>query len=229
MAWVRALRVKSVFVLRRRSMTIPVLFCSLNSMAEEKVLLDSGATSNFIDHRIIKRLKLPLCPLPTPIVVRNIDGTKNKAGRITHYVNLVIRQGQKEKAMKFHVTHLGDDSLILGYPWFETFNPTINWKEGTMKDSPIHLCTPKANRLSILPAQRRVGGKRRPLPKLWKGEQIVAVSFHPERIAKTTIATELAAKKVPKDKKPWTELIPQDYHRHRSIFSEEEAKRFPPS
>ena len=33
----------------------------------------------------------------------------------------------------FYVTTLGDQSLILGLPWLEKYNPIINWKEKTLE------------------------------------------------------------------------------------------------
>jgi hypothetical protein len=39
------------------------------------------------------------------------------------------------------VTNLGKDHIILGYPWFEAFNPKINWKEGRLLGPQIELKT----------------------------------------------------------------------------------------
>ena len=50
--------------------------------AEREVLVDSGATDNFINTKILKRLKIRRLRLHTPKTIWNIDGTHNKAGTI---------------------------------------------------------------------------------------------------------------------------------------------------
>jgi hypothetical protein len=59
-------------------------------MAEEKALVDSEAMENFIDHQTVKRLRLGTKKLKHPIPIRNIDGTQNRAGHITNFLELII-------------------------------------------------------------------------------------------------------------------------------------------
>jgi hypothetical protein len=96
---------------------VPVSLCSFKGTAEEVALIDSGATENFIDQETITRLKLGTKKMDQPIRLRNIDGTYNKAGSITHYIDLLISRGNKKVNQRFYVTNLGMDRLILGYPW----------------------------------------------------------------------------------------------------------------
>jgi hypothetical protein len=65
----------------------------------------------------------------------NIDGTHNKAGSITHYVDLQVRVGAKVQDMRFLVTDIGEDEIILGYPWLVAFQPVIDWKEAVLDES----------------------------------------------------------------------------------------------
>jgi hypothetical protein len=37
--------------------------------------------------------------------------------------------------MKFLVTDLGDDEIILGYPWLAVFQPKLDWKNAVLDDS----------------------------------------------------------------------------------------------
>jgi hypothetical protein len=37
--------------------------------------------------------------------------------------------------MKFLVTNLGEDEIILGYPWLAAFQPKIDWKQATLDES----------------------------------------------------------------------------------------------
>jgi len=49
-----------------------------------KVLLDSGTTGMFMDKRTVAKHGFMLKKLEKPIIVRNIDGTDNSGGAITH-------------------------------------------------------------------------------------------------------------------------------------------------
>ena len=49
-------------------------------------MVDSGATSLFIDHKFVNQHKMLLEPLTQPITLYNINGSLNKAGSITHKV-----------------------------------------------------------------------------------------------------------------------------------------------
>ena len=48
-----------------------------HAMADIKILVDSGATDNFISPKLLKRLKLGTEPLARQKKVWNIDGTEN--------------------------------------------------------------------------------------------------------------------------------------------------------
>ncbi len=106
---------------------IPITLSSFKGTAEEIALVDSGATKNFIDWETIKKRKLGTKKLGTPVGLWNIDGTFNKSGQITHYLNLLVSRGAKKNSEHFYVTDLGSDQIILGYPWLRTFNPNIDW------------------------------------------------------------------------------------------------------
>jgi predicted aspartyl protease len=99
-------------------------------MAEEKALLDSGATENFIDETTWQRLGIGRKELGRPITVTNVDGTENKKGKITHYCWLRIQKGANDKLQRFFITDLGQDRIILGYPFLYHFNPPVDWTAG---------------------------------------------------------------------------------------------------
>jgi len=49
-----------------------------------KMLLDSSTTGMFMDRKIAARNGFKLQKLKKPVVVRNVDGTNNSRGAITH-------------------------------------------------------------------------------------------------------------------------------------------------
>ena len=121
-----------MFACKFKSLKIPTLLQTSHKKAEKEVLVNSGATDNFISPRIMKQMRIGSLPLTKPRSIWNIDGTHNKAGTITHYADLQVRCGIKIENMKFLVTDLGDDDIILGYPWLSAFQPKINWKEAVL-------------------------------------------------------------------------------------------------
>jgi hypothetical protein len=113
-------------------MKIPVSFRTSYARADKQILVDSGATDNFIDPRLLKRLGLRSLRLERPRKIWNIDGTNNRAGMISDYVDLNVQSGNKGTKMRFLVTDLGLEDLILGYPWLAYFEPKFSWKEGVI-------------------------------------------------------------------------------------------------
>ena len=82
---------------------------------------------------MVKRLGLGSKKLEQVRTVKNIDGTLNVAGHITHACNLLVSHGRKQERTRFFVTNLGGDQFIFGYPWLAEFNPEISWPEAIVK------------------------------------------------------------------------------------------------
>ena len=61
-----------------------------NKRANTQALVDSGATENFIHHQLIKQFNIPTTPLLQLRTAKNVDGSLNKAGKITEKVELEI-------------------------------------------------------------------------------------------------------------------------------------------
>jgi hypothetical protein len=62
----------------------------LNGMKEDKALIDSDATSNFINHWTAERWQLRTKILDKPIQIFNIDRTENKLGWVAKFSTLRI-------------------------------------------------------------------------------------------------------------------------------------------
>ncbi len=110
-------------------------------MADIKALVDSGATDCFMSESFIRRMKLGKRPLQRPRKIWNIDNTANQAGEITHYIVLEVQTRGIRKAIQFLVTNIGNEDIILGYPWMAAFEPQFTWKNGVIseKELPIIL------------------------------------------------------------------------------------------
>ena len=108
-------------------MSIKVYVNTLNKRAETPALLNSGATENFITTHYANWLHLPIKQLPRARKVCNVNGTSNRQGDITHFTDLEVQTGPKRVKMRFFLTDLGEQKVILGYPWFATMQPKVDW------------------------------------------------------------------------------------------------------
>ena len=126
-ALVRALSSERVYLLNRQSMSLQTFIHTSNKRVETPALLDSGATENFINANYTQYLHLPIKKLTTPRKVYNVDGTPNRKGDIVAYTDLEVWTSEKRTNMRFFITNLGAQRMILGYPWFAAMQPRIDW------------------------------------------------------------------------------------------------------
>ena len=158
---------------------------------------------------MVNKLGLGTRKIPRSIELYNVDGTHNQAGKIEQNVHLYIDNGQQRVLTLFFVTNLGKDRIILRYPWFEAFNPKIDWKEGKLLGPRIEL------KMTGAVSQEHVN-------------QVYEIRRLAMELRKMTITQKMA--EAFHTDKPKTETpIPPEYRRHAKVFSEQEAECFPPS
>src|ERR1700674_2007410 len=104
-------------------------------MTDKNILVDCGATDNFIHPRLIKRLGLGTRKLQTPRNIWNIDGTLNQLGVLTRFTDLEVQTGKEERKMRFYVNELSAEDLILGSPWLAQFEPRFKWRDAVIDTS----------------------------------------------------------------------------------------------
>jgi len=81
-----------------------------------RALLDSGATGLFIDITFVREKGFKMEKLKKPLLVRNMDGTVNAEGAITHQVKCnMFFKGHVERA-RIDICNLGKTEVILGIP-----------------------------------------------------------------------------------------------------------------
>ena len=96
--------------------------------AEALALIDSGATKNFMSLQYAKYLQLPIKKLVKAHQLFNIDGTPNKSGNLEYYTDLEVHTGTQRTNLRFFLSDLGDNKVILRYPWFAAVQPKIDWR-----------------------------------------------------------------------------------------------------
>jgi hypothetical protein len=140
-------------MLARKSMTIRSYIHSSRKRAEVAALVDLGATENFMNLNYAKWLGLPIKKLDHPQKVYNVDGTLNRGSSLEFYTDAQVQTGQNRTKMRFFLMNLGDHKLILGYPWFATVQPKIDWLKGWINHSqlPIIIQSDDAAQAKFLP------------------------------------------------------------------------------
>jgi hypothetical protein len=218
-AWVRAFHCNSVYITRYRSMTIPVSIRTHYFMANKKALVDSGDTDNFMHPNFAKRMGLGMKTLPKPKKIFNIDNTTNKSGMITHYLDLNIVTKGIHKEMCFLITDIGQEEVLLGYPWLATFEPKFNWRSATMEPRFMPVIISSINPW-IIRSQPIIAST------LMHNEKQSIVRQLETKCTIQGISTDLAiqAGKQTKDAE-----IPKEYQEFAQLFSDKAADRFPPA
>ena len=103
------------------------LLVVINKATRIKVLLDSGASSNFIHQGMVKELGLGLRKREQPQPVNDIQG--KRLGWITQYVKVTLEADNHQETMELDVIPLGTHGLVIRLPWLQKHNPTIKWGE----------------------------------------------------------------------------------------------------
>lgn len=96
-------------------------------------LIDSGAEGLIINASFAKSHHFSLLPVPAPFPVRNVDGSENIMGYVTHFTIQRVRiynhdrSSYHEEEIELYVTDIGDHDVILGSDWLTEHNPEIDW------------------------------------------------------------------------------------------------------
>jgi Reverse transcriptase (RNA-dependent DNA polymerase) len=188
-------------------MTIRTFLHTRSKRAEAIALLDSGATENFMNLDYAKYLRVPIQRLKEPRKLFNVDGTPNKSGELLYFTDLQTQTGAHRHTLRFFLSNLGENKVILGYPWFAAFQPRIDWRRGWIDHSqlPVILRTPDAARARFIPRQINKIRTARP---------------------ETIYICRLIAEPTHTSANP---NIPNQYYSFSRVFSEEASHEFPPS
>jgi len=192
---------------------------------DQKALLDCGATECFIHPQAVKRLKLTTRKLAKTRKVQNVDGTPNKSGEILKAVDLLVNNNGRRASHAFFVANIGRDDFILGYPFFEASNPNVDWSGGRIEGfTTISSINADAWQPPLKGAKHRDSTPAwvRCIPRWEEGDEI----WLQTRVAKTTVAQQLAEAATDKQKRTWQEIVPERYHHHGKVFSEKASERF---
>ena len=217
MAMIRAMYSNSdVFFPQINSMKSDISLQTSTLRAILSTLIDSGATENCIHPRIIKGYNLPWQKLVQPHIIHNSDNSINHSGIIKRVVHLDLQYAGKQIPYQFLVADIGDDEMILGYPFLIGTNPSMDWKKGKLYGT-VAAFAPGHEAYSEGADQ-----------VCQKYESFIKQVDEDIVVKKTTLSTQLAIQAKQEDK-DWKDIIPPHYHSFRRVFSEEDCKWFPDS
>ena len=189
-------------------------------------------------------------------MARNVDGTENKKGKITSFVDLKLTINGQTNTTRLLVTGLGKQRIILGFPWLNKRNPNIDWKTGKFewRRRPLKI---KRYHDSSHPLSRAKTLTQETIKQILRKPTIVEEPDQDERLnhtlnpashedillayieeverpnetwinAKTSSSIEFHLKHdAKKENVPLKQQIPEVFHKFLDVFDETKADRFP--
>jgi len=107
---------RTLWLLREVWMKVGLEKLESHERVAVKALLDSGATGLFMDTTFAREKGFKMKRMKNPLLVKNVDGTVNVGGAITHQVECnMFFKGHVER-VRMDVCNLEKTEVILGMP-----------------------------------------------------------------------------------------------------------------
>jgi len=180
-----------------------------------KALLDSGTTGMFMNKKMAAKHGFRLQKLERPVVVRNVNGTNNSGGAITHQVEVNMYYKSHIERMRMDVYDLGKTDVILGMLWLQAHNPEINWETEEVK---MTRYLPLCGKNTKLEKEQKVK----------KGKRVVILEE--EKMVRWAMEDKEdwgRDEEVEADHKKIEEMVPKRFLKWRKVFGKMESERMP--
>src|SRR5258708_4660627 len=176
------------------SLNVQVKLTSLTSLASvsASVLLDSRATSMFINWSFVQKHQLEITPLPQPVLVHNIDSSANENGSVMEEVHITLHLRCHSERAHLAVANLGQQMVIIRHSWLTLHNPKVDWATQRVL---MTQCPPSCNG-QVLPKSDRPLQKSTPSSPPRQEEAAYVILLTPEweeRICTTLAPTQRLA------------------------------------
>ena len=96
-------------------------------------LVDCGASENYIDKAYAEANDIPTYQKTIARRVLTVDGSKVTGRLVTHDTQVDLMINHHEEDIRLHCITIGNAPIILGLPWLKLHDPTIGWKNHTLK------------------------------------------------------------------------------------------------
>ena len=169
----------------------------------------------FIDRKMVAKHEFQLQKLERPVQVKNVDGTNNSAGAITHQVEVNVYYKGHIERMRMDVCDLGKTDVILGMLWLQAYNPEIDWE---MEEVKMTRCLPLCGRNMKLKEEKKVKRVKR------------VATIEEEKIVRWAVDDKEdwgREEEVKVDHRKIKKMVLQRFLRWRKVFGKVELKRMP--
>jgi hypothetical protein len=137
---------------------------------------------------------------------------------ITHYLDLNVRTRGIHKEMRFLITDIGHEEILLGYPWLATFEPKFNWRSAVINEKVLPIIISSVNPW-VLQNQPTIAATLSEHTK-----QSIVRQLDAECTIRG-VATNLA---IQAGEQQTDAILPKEYQEFTRLFNNEAADRFPP-
>ena len=140
--------------------------------------------------------------------------------------------------MQFFLMDLGEQKVILGYPWFAAIQPRVNWARAWIdfEQLPVVLRTPNAHKVIFTQVKDRSSKVKasfknltKKLQKIQNKDRMFVTRVYIEPQITSASHRQMQASKLAEQEQSTKKatLLPEHYKKHAHVFSEQEAQRFP--
>ena len=117
------------------------------------IMLDSGATGNFLDLALAAKMGVPIISKDLPEAVRAVDGSDLSSGLITHQTQDLVMtcDNVHTEKISFDLIDTPIFGAILGVPWLQHHNTAIDWQRRNVTLNShycVHNCYPEPQELA---------------------------------------------------------------------------------
>jgi len=194
--------------LREVWMTVGIEKIDTHEGRTVKALLDSGTIGMFMNKGLAQKGGYRLIKLDQPLQVRNVDGTGNSGGAITHEVEVNMFYKRHMERVQMDICELGKTDVILGMPWLAAHNPEIDWEKGEVR---MTRCLPLCGKAVKIKGKKETREDERKIVR-WAIDE------------KEDWGRE---KEIEADHRKVEEMVPKQFHKWLKVFGKVESERMP--
>ena len=222
---------------------LPVTLWVFGKKLQAEALIDSGASTNFIDKSFVQSNNLVTYKIANPYPVYNADETANKDGKITEYIRAYVQIGGHKSTHQLFVTNLGNKQMILGMTYLRKHNPEIDWRKGEWQYTRCPESCAQWARKTSQPSREEANeleGQYKdqmytPLDEI--GEECAENPYinwvHINDPVDQQICSNVAAilekdiEEDDQDTRYWKTYVPEQYYEYEDVFSKTKSERMP--
>ena len=197
-------------------LVLPITIFVENERLDTYALLDSGASTSFINSSLVRKNQIPTVNKSVPRYLEVIDGRPISSGPvIKQTLPLVLSIYDHQEIIPFDVVSLGHYPVILGVSWLKLHNPSISWPEHKLRflscatGVTCHQVQSSVDTPATTP-QPNLPGRHDPLhaASIICNQDVIDHVYQSEQI-------------------PGPDVVPQCYSAFLKLFSSDEANKLP--